>query len=221
MALWTVWRNRRAHGGSLLKAYIDVGGVSGALAQEAERVRKNKLTDAERDALTGLFVRLVRLGETGGALRRIADKEEFDIARQQLADKLAKDDYGRLLLVREGQQADSAKIEVCHEALITQWPWLQNTLNAAAADLRMLERLMDRSARWGTAPPSECDKYLATGAEREQFAELAAHRGAWISAAEQRFVLCKQHGIPDGGKGEATSCLQAKSSRLRTRRCCN
>jgi hypothetical protein len=32
MALWTVWRNRRAHGGSLLKAYIDVGGVSGALA---------------------------------------------------------------------------------------------------------------------------------------------------------------------------------------------
>jgi hypothetical protein len=39
MALWTVWRNRRAHGGSLLKAYVNVGGVSGALAQEAERVR--------------------------------------------------------------------------------------------------------------------------------------------------------------------------------------
>ena len=39
MALWTVWRNRRSHDGSLLPAYADVGRVSGALAQEAgERI---------------------------------------------------------------------------------------------------------------------------------------------------------------------------------------
>jgi hypothetical protein len=98
--------------------------------------------------LPALFVRLVRLGETGGVLRRIASKEEFDASRYALAQKLASDDYGRLLLVGEGQQAESVKIEVCHEALITQWPWLQNTLNAAAADLRALERLMDRAGRW-------------------------------------------------------------------------
>src|SRR4030081_2610502 len=65
MALWTVWRNRRAHGGSLLKAYIDVGGVSGALAQEAERVRTAKLSDDERALLPTMLVRR----ETGGVLR--------------------------------------------------------------------------------------------------------------------------------------------------------
>ena len=188
MALWTVWRNRRAHGGSLLKAYVDVGGVSGALAQEAERVRTAKLSDDELALLPALFVRLVRLGETGGVLRRLASKEEFDDARYALAQKLASDDYGRLLLVGEGQRAESVKIEVCHEALITQWPWLQNTLNAAAADLRALERLMDRAGRWRNAPEAERDKYLATGAERELFAEFRERRDPWLSAAERKFV---------------------------------
>jgi hypothetical protein len=188
MALWTVWRNRRAHGGSLLKAYVDVGGVSGALAQEAERIRLEKLTDAEREALPGLFVRLVRLGETGGALRRIADKDEFDSVRRHLAEKLATDEYGRLLMVGEGAHAESAKVEVCHEALITQWPWLQNTLNAAAADLRALERLTDRALRWEGAPTGERAEHLATGAERELFSELAARRGAWLSVNEREFV---------------------------------
>src|SRR5262249_25701266 len=165
MALWTVWRNRRAHAGSLLRAYMDVGRVSGALAQEAERIRTQKLNDAERALLPALFVRLVRLGETGGVLRRVAGKDEFDAARRALADKLASDEYGRLLLVGEGPQVENANIEVCHEALITQWPWLQNTLNAAAADLRALERLMDRAARWRGAPQDEREDHLATGAE--------------------------------------------------------
>jgi tetratricopeptide (TPR) repeat protein len=181
MALWTVWRNRSAHGGSLIKAYIDVGGVSGALAQEAERIRTAKLTEAERALLPALFVRLVRLGETGGVLRRLADQGELDEARRSLASKLASDDYGRLLLVGD-------KIEVCHEALITQWPWLQNTLNAAAADLRVLERLMDRAATWRDAAESERGKHLATGAERELFVELRRRRDPWLSAAERDFI---------------------------------
>ncbi|SEE86462.1 WD domain-containing protein, G-beta repeat-containing protein [Rhizobiales bacterium GAS191] len=188
MALWTVWRNRSAHGGSLLKAYVDVGGVSGALAQEAERTRTAKLDAAERELLPALFVRLVRLGETGGVLRRLAGKDEFDDKRLMLADKLASDAYGRLLLVGEGSKAESAKIEVCHEALITQWPWLQNTLNSAAADLRALERLMDRAGRWSDAPVGERDKHLASGAEREQLFELRTRRDAWLSDPERSFV---------------------------------
>jgi hypothetical protein len=192
MALWTVWRNRRAHEGSLLKAYVDVGRVSGALAQEAERIRTQKLDAAEQALLPGLFVRLVRLGETGGVLRRLAGKDEFDGLRRALAEKLATDEYGRLLLVGEAQEAENARVEVCHEALITQWPWLQNTLNAAAADLRTLDRLMDRAASWHAAPEAERDKHLATGAERELFAELRGRRDDWLSAVERAFVAASE-----------------------------
>ena len=188
MALWTVWRNRGAHGGSLLEAYVDVGGVSGALAQEAERVRETKLNDAEREVLPALLVRLVRLGETGGVLRRVAEVGEFDPKRLALAQKLASDDYGRLLMVGESSPGGEAKLEVCHEALITQWPWLQNTLNAAAADLRALERLMDRAGRWRGAAEALRTKHLATGAERELFGELRQKRDEWLSAAERDFV---------------------------------
>jgi predicted oxidoreductase (fatty acid repression mutant protein) len=211
MALWTVGRNRRAYGGSLLKAYVEVGGVSGALAQEAERIREEKLTAAEREALPGLFVRLVRLGETGGALRRIADKDEFDEPRRRLAENLATDDYGRLLMVGEGAQAERAKVEVCHEALITQWPWLQNTLNAAAADLRALERLMDRAGRWDNAAPSERDKHLATGAERELFGDLAARRDAWLSVKEREFVGASGQAFADEETAKRQGALRLRA----------
>ena len=53
MALWTVWRNRRAYSGSLLKAYIDLGGVSGALAQEAERVTDGEAQRCRSSAVAG------------------------------------------------------------------------------------------------------------------------------------------------------------------------
>ena len=37
-----------------------------------------------------------------------------------LADNLATDEYRRRLLVGEAAAAESAKVEVCHEVLITQ-----------------------------------------------------------------------------------------------------
>ena len=58
------------------------------------------------------------------------------------------EDYGRLLLAGE------RTVEIAHEALITQWPWLQNTLNEAAADMRVLDRLMDKARRWNRPGPA-------------------------------------------------------------------
>ena len=99
MALWTVWRNRSAHDGSLLRAYVDLGRVSGTLAQEAERIRTQKLDDGERALLLALFVRLVRLGETGGTTRRVARRDEFRSEVWPTVQRLAEEDYARLLSI--------------------------------------------------------------------------------------------------------------------------
>jgi WD40 repeat protein len=185
MALYAMWQKHRADAVNLLVAYSQVGGVVGALAHEAEHVRIQRLDPTERTSLAALFIRLVRLGETGGATRRAADIADFDGPRRMLASRLATEDYGRMLLA--GERA----VEIAHEALITQWPWLQNTLNEAAVDMRILDRLMDKARRWNTTG-SRGTEHLATGAERVEFAALAEHRPDWLSMAEREFVAASE-----------------------------
>jgi WD40 repeat protein len=186
MALYAMWQKHRSDGAGLLVAYSQVGGVAGALAHEAESVRTHRLDVGERELLAPLFTRLVRLGETGGATRRVADPADFDPRRRALAGKLATEDCGRLLLAGE------KSIEVAHEALITQWPWLQNALQQTAADMRVLDGLMDKTHRWATTG-SRTAEHLAAGAERAEFAALATRRPDWLSDAERDFVAASSY----------------------------
>ena len=168
----------RADKVDLLVAYSEVGGVAGALAQKAERVRTKLDKDGRGALLPGIFVRLVRLGETGGATRRMAEFSDFDDRRRALAAELASEEKGRLLLAGE------TSVEIAHEALITQWPWLQDTLNAAASDMRVLDRLIDRTRRCSTLRP----EHHATGAEREEFSALATQHPEWLAELEREFI---------------------------------
>lgn len=186
MALYVVWGRRGGPDSTLIDAYVDAGGVIGALALEAELVRTQRLKPDEADRLTSLFVRLVRLGDTGGAVRRICFRSELDLPRLALAEKLCSDEFGRLLLAGEDT------FEVCHEALITQWPWLQDELNRAAADLRDFEPLMPRATTWVVASEEERGGRLATGLERAAFSAIAMRRGSWLSKSEQEFVAASE-----------------------------
>jgi WD40 repeat protein len=181
MALYAMWQKHKADGTGLLVAYSQVGGVAGALAHEAESVRTHRLDADERELLAAVFTRLVRLGETGGATRRVTELADFDPSHRALAGKLATEACGRLLLLGE------TSVEVAHEALIAQWPWLQNTLHEAAADMRVLDGLMDKSRRWATAG-SRMTEHLAAGAELGEFAALGERRPDWLSGAERDFV---------------------------------
>ena len=181
VALKAAWREHKAAGKRLLEAYESVGGVLGALAKEAEKVR-NKLATDDQARLESIFVRLVRLGDTGGATRRTAALNEFDGPRQALLQRLGDDEHGRLVVVGE------TRAEIAHEALITQWPWLQGRLKDDARDVRRLDRLMSRSREWSEAPEDGKISYLAFGAERELFGEVAQQRPDWLSPDDKAFV---------------------------------
>ncbi|VFU10515.1 protein of unknown function [Methylocella tundrae] len=188
MALHSVWGRRKAHGGDLLKAYAEVHGVAGALAYEAEAVRKN-LRSEDQDRLFPVLTRLLRLGETtGGATRRTAQLDGFDAASQKLIALLSSENGSRLLLTSD------KTVEIAHEALITQWPWLQNKLNeaASASDMRLLDRLMSKAAGWTSAHRRSRSEHLATGVERAEFLQLARQRGAWLSQTEKKFVTASE-----------------------------
>lgn len=184
MALYAVWRRKSAHGHGLVKTYAAIGGLSGALASQADEVRMARLDDEERSLLLPVLSRLVRLGNTGGATRRIARFEEFDSKRQALARRLATDECARLLVVGE------TTVEVAHEALITQWSWLQNTLNdrTIASALRSLDSLEERARAYETASEAAKGAYVATGAELAAFERLGSQHAGWLSVSELEFV---------------------------------
>ena len=186
-----------------MEAYESVGGVLGALANEAEAAR-NWLTPDDQARLESVFVRLVWLGDTGGATRRTAALDEFDDARRDLVQRLGKDEFGRLVVVGE------TSAEIAHEALITQWPWLQGRLRDDARDVRRLDRLMEKAQEWREATADRKAAYLATGAERESFDELARQRADWLSSLDRDFVEASNRAYETERANAAASLLDVR-----------
>jgi hypothetical protein len=99
MALFETWKKHKQDNSSLLEAYTRVGGISGALAHAAEEVRTKKLEPKQQDLLEPIFVRLINLGDTSGATRRVARIDEFDGSRRDLIKMLSEERCSRLLLL--------------------------------------------------------------------------------------------------------------------------
>lgn len=184
MALHAIWRRRQEAGG-LLEAYQKVNGIAGALAYEADNVRETKLSVQEQNLLVPLFVRLIRLGDTGGATRRAARLADLDEVRANLARKLTSSACARLLVTTEGES-----VEPAHEALITQWVWLQNQLGGKDTSLavRRLGSLMDSVANWVAAPAVEKPKTLANRADYDRYASLKVQHNGWLTTVESEYV---------------------------------
>jgi hypothetical protein len=188
MALTKTWTNRQDHGGDLLRAYIAIGRVDGALATAAEIVLAEKLTSAERMIAESLFIRLVKLGDTGGATRRLANRDELDQALWDLAQRLATRECDRLVIV-------SVNAEIAHEALVTSWPryveWLRNDRgknDPRADDKRRLDALIEDAQRWATAAEADKSQFLARGYDLSSYEDLCRRRPAWLCAREVVFV---------------------------------
>jgi hypothetical protein len=187
MALFETWKQHKPQKSSLLEAYTKVGGVSGALAHAAEEVRSNMLDAKQQDLVEPVFVRLINLGDTGGATRRVARIHEFHDALGDLVRMLSEERCSRLLLLGTDQ------VEICHEQLITQWPWLQSRITESAVYVRRLSRLIEKVSEWKRADYKNRDQYLATGAELEVFENLGGQHGDWLSPTEAEYVTASKN----------------------------
>jgi hypothetical protein len=195
MALYETWRESNAGQGNLVEAYVRVGGFGGALAHAAEEVRTKKLTSTEGASLESILVRLINLGETAGATRRTASITEFTKEKRPLAENLSTEKYGRLLIATE------TSVELCHEQLISQWPWWQNCLTAAASDVRRLGRLSLKAQEW--ASHGRRMRHLSTGAELRLFKSLRSARRPWLSSAEVSYIKASTRRVILGRTGTA------------------
>jgi hypothetical protein len=108
-----------------------------------------------------------------------------------LVQKLASPEGKRLLLVGGSEGAET--VEIAHEALVTQWPRYQTWLQAAAADKRVLDRLIERAVDFPLEAHSAAERKawqdrLATGADLAAFQGLAGRHSGWLSAGKAAFV---------------------------------
>ena len=184
MALYATWREAQRDGGGLVEAYTRVHGVLGALAFEAERTQSRLLEQGENDLLLPLFVRLIKLGDTGGATRRPVALEDLGPERTALAQKLATEEAGRLLMVSD------TSAEIAHEALVAQWPWLQQQAQENAADIRTLGRLGEQTAIWEAADHKS--NALPNEAARKIYQAVQDSNDAWLIDRERQMLRAGQ-----------------------------
>lgn len=134
-ALLETWQRRRGRT-MTLSGYKESGGVRGAIARTAETVFRRKLTPEQQPIARMIFMRLTELGES-------ADGETPDTRRRALFSELITRSTdaatleavldilvdSRLVMTDLIPPGETKVVEVCHEALIREWPTLRDWLN--------------------------------------------------------------------------------------------
>jgi energy-coupling factor transporter ATP-binding protein EcfA2 len=160
-ALKETWE-RRESDRLTAEAYMEVGGVAGAIQKTAERAYA-ALTPAQKEAARRLFLRLVTPGEGQEDTRARSpipdDPEQRDIIN------LFSNPRTRLLVTGydalEGALAQRnlrATVEIAHETLIRRWPTLRAWVDANREKLRARAAILRAKAEW--EEKGNVDKFL-------------------------------------------------------------
>lgn len=158
--------------------YEASGGISGAIAQSAERLHQS-LDPRQRELCRSTLLRLVALSPDGSPVRqrlRLRPLRE-DSDRDRLLARLA----GARLISTQGDS-----VVVAHEAVALAWPRLRGWLEESADDVRRMNALAAAAERWqADGEPAE-DLYR--GARLEAALELRNAGTVELTPVELRFL---------------------------------
>ncbi|MFC5139064.1 TIR domain-containing protein [Actinomycetospora rhizophila] len=127
-----------------LTRYDQLGGVRGALAQQADRA----LADAEkaggrdRDAVVRELLGLVVVDEQGRPVRWRVPWHELSVPAARELDEFVR---RRLLTTHSEPSSSGAVVEVAHEAFLSAWPPLAEAIDRESTALRA-RRLVEQAA---------------------------------------------------------------------------
>lgn len=164
------------------RAYEELGGVEGALAQRAEAVYAG-VSDTARAAFAAVLRELVTLGDDEKALRRIAPRRAFTTpGTVELVDAL----LAARLLVSTLDEHGEAAISLAHEALLEFWPRVRTWRDEDRELLLVHARVANAARAWekeGRSP----DLLLARGKPLAEAKALGV-AGVRLSTAEGELV---------------------------------
>ena len=192
VALYETWQRKNQFGGNLSASFATVGRVAGALATAANDVINHELTEGDRGLADSVFIRLARLGDTGGPVRRIATRDEFDDSRWKLIQKLATRKGGRLLLIGGSEIAQT--VEIAHEALVTQWPRYHRLITDAAqsGDKRRLDAVIEKAIKGREELKAGQKVDRLTGNALDEACMINDRHENWLAGYEKEFIRVSQ-----------------------------
>jgi hypothetical protein len=132
-------------------AYDEIGGVKGALLKHAEKTYAELPSKEHRELAQTLFMRLVHLGENQQeATRRRAILSELTLLDPQLTQRLTetREAFIKARLIMTDTIADETTIEICHEALIREWPLCRTWIEEARKNRPFQQDLTDAADQW-------------------------------------------------------------------------
>ncbi|MBO3461192.1 nSTAND1 domain-containing NTPase [Aetokthonos hydrillicola] len=126
------------------KTYEQLGGVSGALNQQANKIYNKELNAQEREAAKEIFLELVGIVEKQPVSRR-TDKSQFLETRdkESVLNKLIEN----RLLVSTGEK-QIATVEVAHEQLLRSWQVLKDLIKDKEDIIVFKSRLTTDANQW-------------------------------------------------------------------------
>ncbi|SDS10401.1 DNA-binding transcriptional activator of the SARP family [Agromyces flavus] len=176
-ALVETWLRRE--GATLTVAgYEAAGGISGAIAQSADRLYQAMDPD-QRATCRRLLLRLVALAPDGSPIRRRVPSKPLraDASRDQVLSMLAR---SRLV------SAEADSVEVAHESLATAWPRLRAWLDEDADGARILTAVATAAEAWNAAGRPADD--LLRGARLETAVEWRDAETRDLTDVERAFL---------------------------------
>jgi len=182
--LEALYQRRNAEDILTFRAYEDLGGVEGALAQRAEAVLAG-VSDGAQKALPSVLRELVTFGtdDDSKALRRVAPRSAFETREQnELVDALVE---ARLLVSSLGADGTST-IALAHEALLEYWPRLKAWRDEDRELLLVHARLAATTREWERNARND-DLLLARGKPLAEARGLVG-AGVRLSAGERALL---------------------------------
>jgi len=124
--------------------YHLIGGLKGALKSHAETTYTQLLDDEHRRLARALFLRLIEPGQSDqDATRRRMPQHELNVSQADKMKFVADTFVSARLLT-----AEVDTIEVSHEALIREWPRLNEWLRENRDDIRLQKDIANDTANW-------------------------------------------------------------------------
>ncbi len=189
-----LWKKRDRESGVLSKkAYKEIGGVGGALAQHAEKTLERIGTE-KQDIVREIFRNLITAQNTRAArdteelLSLFPDQQKAEEVLRILID-------ARLLTSFEDRPQDVDKpkrrVELIHESLLAAWPRLVRWQTQEAESAQLRDQLRQASQVW--AERGRSDDLLWTGRAFGEFELWRQRYPGGLTATENAFAQAMTH----------------------------